>query len=69
MDVDERGGFAFVRDPALMHGTFALTGAPYLPEVSARAPELRRPRAGSVAAGAHPRRLGHPQGAYGRAGY
>jgi glutamate/tyrosine decarboxylase-like PLP-dependent enzyme len=24
-------GFAFVRDPALMHGTFALTGAPYLP--------------------------------------
>jgi len=24
-------GFAFVRDPELMHGTFALTGAPYLP--------------------------------------
>jgi glutamate/tyrosine decarboxylase-like PLP-dependent enzyme len=24
-------GFAFVRDPALMHGTFAATGAPYLP--------------------------------------
>jgi glutamate/tyrosine decarboxylase-like PLP-dependent enzyme len=24
-------GFAFVRDPELMHGTFGLTGAPYLP--------------------------------------
>ncbi len=68
VDVDERGGFAFVRDPALMHGTFALTGAPYLPEVSAerpsygdRGPEAsRRARALAVRATLK---------AYGRAGY
>jgi glutamate/tyrosine decarboxylase-like PLP-dependent enzyme len=33
-------GFAFVRDPALLHGTFALTGAPYLPEGSDQRPSF-----------------------------
>ena len=33
-------GFAFVRDPALMHGAFALTGAPYLPEDSVERPSF-----------------------------
>jgi glutamate/tyrosine decarboxylase-like PLP-dependent enzyme len=33
-------GFAFVHDPALMHGTFALTGAPYLPEGSEERPSF-----------------------------
>jgi glutamate/tyrosine decarboxylase-like PLP-dependent enzyme len=68
VDVDERGGFPFVRDPALMHGTFALTGAPYLPEVSAERPSYgdrgpaasRRARALAVWATLK---------AYGRAGY
>jgi len=61
-------GFAFVRDPALMHGTFALTGAPYLPEDSAerpsygdRGPEASR-RARALAVWATLK-------AYGRAGY
>jgi glutamate/tyrosine decarboxylase-like PLP-dependent enzyme len=33
-------GFAFVHDPALLHGTFALTGAPYLPEGSEERPSF-----------------------------
>src|SRR5207244_13367650 len=33
-------GFAFVRDPSLMHGTFALTGAPYLPVGSDERPSF-----------------------------
>jgi glutamate/tyrosine decarboxylase-like PLP-dependent enzyme len=61
-------GFAFVRDPALMHGTFALTGAAYLPEgtderpsFGDRGPEAsRRARALSVWASLK---------AYGREGY
>ncbi len=61
-------GFAFVRDPALMHGAFAATGAPYLPVGSDtrpsygdRGPEMSR-RARSLAVWATLR-------AYGRAGY
>jgi glutamate/tyrosine decarboxylase-like PLP-dependent enzyme len=33
-------GFAFVHDPALMHGAFALTGAPYLPQDSEERPSF-----------------------------
>jgi glutamate/tyrosine decarboxylase-like PLP-dependent enzyme len=33
-------GFAFVHDASLMHGTFALTGAPYLPEGSEERPSF-----------------------------
>jgi glutamate/tyrosine decarboxylase-like PLP-dependent enzyme len=33
-------GFAFVRDASLMHGTFALTGAPYLPDGSEERPSF-----------------------------
>ncbi len=33
-------GFAFVRHPELMHGTFALTGAPYLPVGSDERPSF-----------------------------
>jgi glutamate/tyrosine decarboxylase-like PLP-dependent enzyme len=61
-------GFAFVRDPALMHGTFGATGAPYLPVgTDARpsygdsGPEMSR-RARSLAVWATLK-------AYGRAGY
>jgi glutamate/tyrosine decarboxylase-like PLP-dependent enzyme len=61
-------GFAFVRDPALMHGVFALTGAPYLPAGSDerpsfgdRGPEASR-RARALAVWATLR-------AHGRAGY
>jgi glutamate/tyrosine decarboxylase-like PLP-dependent enzyme len=61
-------GFAFVRDSALLHGTFALTGAPYLPEGTIerpsygdRGPEASR-RARALAVWATLR-------AYGRAGY
>jgi glutamate/tyrosine decarboxylase-like PLP-dependent enzyme len=61
-------GFAFVRDPALLHWTFGATGAPYLPvgsntrpSHSDRGPEMSR-RARSLAVWATLR-------AYGRAGY
>jgi glutamate/tyrosine decarboxylase-like PLP-dependent enzyme len=61
-------GFAFVRDAGLMHGTFALTGAPYLPtgtderpSFGDRGPEASR-RARSLA-------LWTTLAAYGRAGY
>jgi glutamate/tyrosine decarboxylase-like PLP-dependent enzyme len=61
-------GFAFVRDPELMHGTFALTGAPYLPigsderpSFGDRGPEASR-RARAIAVWATLR-------AYGRDGY
>ena len=61
-------GFAFVRDPELMHGTFALTGAPYLPvgtderpSFGDRGPEASR-RARALAVWATLR-------AYGRDGY
>jgi glutamate/tyrosine decarboxylase-like PLP-dependent enzyme len=61
-------GFAFVRDPALMHGAFGATGAPYLPvgtdtrpSYADRGPEMsRRARSLAVWATLH---------AYGRAGY
>jgi glutamate/tyrosine decarboxylase-like PLP-dependent enzyme len=33
-------GFAFVRDASLLHGAFALTGAPYLPEGSEERPSF-----------------------------
>jgi glutamate/tyrosine decarboxylase-like PLP-dependent enzyme len=33
-------GFAFVHDEALLHGTFALTGAPYLPQETAERPSF-----------------------------
>jgi glutamate/tyrosine decarboxylase-like PLP-dependent enzyme len=63
-----RGGLAFVRDAALLHGTFALTGAPYLPEGSVerpsygdRGPEASR-RARALVVWATLR-------AYGRTGY
>jgi glutamate/tyrosine decarboxylase-like PLP-dependent enzyme len=61
-------GFAFVRDPELMHGTFALTGAPYLPlgsderpSFGDRGPEASR-RARAITVWATLR-------AYGRDGY
>ena len=61
-------GFAFVRDPELMHGTFRLTGAPYLPlgsderpSFGDRGPEASR-RARAIAVWATLR-------AYGRTGY
>jgi glutamate/tyrosine decarboxylase-like PLP-dependent enzyme len=61
-------GFAFARDPALMHGAFAATGAPYLqvgtdarPSYGDRGPEMSR-RARSLAVWATLK-------AYGRAGY
>ncbi len=61
-------GFAFIRDPALVHGAFAATGAPYLPvgtdsrpSFGDRGPEMSR-RARSLAVWATLR-------AYGRDGY
>jgi glutamate/tyrosine decarboxylase-like PLP-dependent enzyme len=61
-------GFAFVRDPALMHGAFGATAAPYLPVGSDerpsfgdRGPEMSR-RARSLAVWATLK-------AYGREGY
>jgi glutamate/tyrosine decarboxylase-like PLP-dependent enzyme len=61
-------GFAFVRDPALLHGAFGATGAPYLPvgtdahpSFSDHGPEMSR-RARSLAVWATLQ-------AYGRVGY